>query len=77
MDADSVALVTLLLLAVTSYLAGVNFERSFIWIGFLLAIVCVIGAEIEAFLWLILALGIVGLALALTSAILLQRRKST
>jgi hypothetical protein len=77
MDADSVALVTLLLLAVTSYLAGVNFERSFIWIGVLLGIVSVIATEIEAFLWLILALAIVALALALTSVTLLRRHKST
>jgi len=75
MDADSVVLVTLLLLAVTSYLAGVNFEHSFLWIGILLAIVCVIGTEIEAFLWLFLALAIVGLAIALTLAVLVRRRK--
>jgi hypothetical protein len=76
MDADSVALVTLLLLAVTSYLAGVNFERSFIWIGLVLALITVTGTEIEAYLWAIVTVAVIALALVLTSATLLRRRSS-
>jgi|SRR6516225_3787009 hypothetical protein len=75
MDADSVALVTLLLLAVTSYLAGVNFERGFIWIGICLALITVTGTEIEAYLWAIVVAAVIALALAVTSAILLRRHR--
>jgi hypothetical protein len=73
MDADSVALVTLLLLAVTSYLAGVNFEHCFIWIGILLALLTVVGTEIEAYVWLIFVVAAIALALAIISATLLRR----
>jgi hypothetical protein len=73
MDADSVALVTLLLLAVTSYLAGVNFEHGFIWIGILLALLTVAGTEIEAYIWVIFVVTAIALALAIISATLLWR----
>jgi hypothetical protein len=75
MDADSVALVTVLLLAVTSYLAGVNFERGFIWLGITLALITVAGTEIEAYLWAIVLVAIIALALAVTSATLLRRHR--
>jgi len=75
MDANSVALVTLLLLATTSFLAGVNFERGFIWIGGLLAILTVAGTEFEAYLWGISAVAILAIGLAIISAILLRRHR--
>jgi hypothetical protein len=75
MDADSVALVIILLLAVTSYLAGVNFESGFIWIGILLALVAVTGIEIEAYLWVIVVAMVIALVVVVTSASLLRRYK--
>jgi len=75
MNGDSVALVTLLLLAITSYLAGVNFEPSLIWIGILLALVTVAGTEIEAYLWLIVVAGAIAFTLAVTALILLRRHR--
>jgi hypothetical protein len=75
MDADSVALVTLLLLATTSFLAGVNFEPGFIWIGGLLAFLTVAGTEFEAYLWGISGVAMIALALAIISAILLRRHR--
>jgi len=75
MDADSVALVTLLLLATTTFLAGVNFERGFVWIGGLLALLTVAGTEFEAYLWGISAIAMIALALAIFSVILLRRHR--
>src|SRR5579862_2694699 len=37
MPADSVALMILLVLAVTAYLAGIHFDRSFVWVSAVLA----------------------------------------
>jgi len=74
MSADSVALVVLVLLAVTCFLAGVHFDRSFLWVSVVLVAAAIIGTEVETYLWLVAVLGAVALALAVLSSILLRRR---
>ena len=76
MDADADALATLLILAVTCFLAGVHLDRSFYWVSAVLAIAVVIGTEVEAYLWMLAALAAVALALAVLAAIALRRRRS-
>jgi hypothetical protein len=73
MSTDAVALTTVLVLAVTCFLAGVNFESSFLWISALLVMAALIGTEIETYLWLVILLFVIGITLAVT-AVILQRR---
>ncbi len=75
MDADADALATLLILAVTCFLAGVHLDRSFYWVSVVLAVAVVIGTEVEAYLWLLAAVAAVALALAFLAAIALRRRR--
>ncbi|HYL57283.1 MAG TPA: hypothetical protein VEU51_00330 [Candidatus Acidoferrales bacterium] len=77
MDADADALATLLILAVTCFLAGVHLDRSFFWVSVVLAIAVVIGTEVEAYLWMLAAVAAVALALAVLAAIALRRRRGT
>ena len=74
MDADAVALVTLLILAVTCFMAGVYIERSFYWVSVVLAIAAVIGTEVEAYLWMLVAISILAIAVTIFAAIALRRR---
>jgi hypothetical protein len=74
MSADSVALVVLVLLAVTCFLAGVHFDHTFVWVSLVLVAAAIVGTEIETYLWLIAVLGAVALALAVISSVLLRRR---
>lgn len=74
MSADSVALVVLVLLAVTCFLAGVHFDSSFIWVGIVLGIAAVLGTEVETYLWLVAVLGVIALTLAVVSSMMLRRR---
>jgi hypothetical protein len=76
MDTATVALMILLILSVTSFLAGLHFDRSFIWLSILLLLVALIGTEIEAYIWLIVAIGLVAAALVIFSALLMRRRSS-
>jgi hypothetical protein len=76
MDADAVALMILLVLAVTCFLAGVHFDRSFIWVSGFLVLVALLGTEIESYLWLIVVIGLLATALVVFSAILIRRRAS-
>jgi hypothetical protein len=76
MDAATVALMILLILSVTSFLAGLHFDRSFIWLSILLLLVALIGTEIEAYIWLIVAIGLIAVALVIFSALLMRRRNS-
>jgi hypothetical protein len=62
MDADADALMTLLILSVTSFLAGVHLNRSFYWVSAVLAIAAVIGTEVEAYLWLLAAIAVLAVA---------------
>jgi len=74
MDADAVALMILLILAVTCFLAGVHFDHSFVWVSAFLILVALMGTEIESYLWLIVIIGLVAVALTVLSAILIRRR---
>jgi hypothetical protein len=76
MDTASVALMILLILAVTCFLAGLHFDRSFIWVSIFLVLVALLGTEIEAYIWLIILLGLLAVALVVVSAILIRRRGS-
>jgi len=74
MDADSVALVTLVILAVTCFLAGVHMDRSFYWVSAALAFAAVVGTEVEAYLWMLAAIAIIAIAITVFAAIALRRR---
>lgn len=74
MSADSVALVVLVLLALTCFLAGIHFDNSFVWVSLVLVGAAIVGTEVETYLWLIAVLGAVALALAVLSSVLLRRR---
>jgi hypothetical protein len=73
MSTDAVALVIVLLLAVTCFLAGVHLDWSFYWVSAFLALAAVVGTEIETYIWLAVVLLLLFLALALASAIYLHR----
>jgi hypothetical protein len=75
MSTDAVALTTVLVLAVTCFLAGVNFEPSFFWISALLVLAALIGTEVETYLWLVVLLFLIGIVLAVVSVILLRRAR--
>ena len=74
MDADAVALVTLVILAVTCFLAGVHMDRAFYWVSAVLALAAVIGTEVEAYLWMLAAIAIVAIAITVFAATALRRR---
>ena len=73
MATDAVALTIILLLAVTCFLAGVHFDRSFFWVSAFLALAAIIGTEIETYLWFVVVLLLIAIAIAVLSAILLRR----
>ncbi|HUA34825.1 MAG TPA: hypothetical protein VMA09_14550 [Candidatus Binataceae bacterium] len=73
MDADAVALMTVLILAVTCFLAGVHLDRSFLWVSAILALASVFGTEIEGYIWIIAVLAIAAIAITVYSLILLRR----
>lgn len=75
MDADSAALMTVLLLAVTCFLAGVHLDHSFIWISLLLAATAIIGTNIEGYLWLIVVLALIALGIAAAAATMIHRHR--
>ena len=74
MDADSAALVTLVILAVTCFMAGVHMDRSFYWVSAALALAAVIGTEVEAYLWMLAAIAIVAIAITVFAFTALRRR---
>jgi hypothetical protein len=74
MDADAVALVTLVILAVTCFMAGVHMDHSFYWVSAVLAFAAVIGTEVEAYIWALLAIAIVAIAITVFAASALRRR---
>lgn len=76
MDADAVALMILLILAVTCFLAGIHFDRSFVWVSVFLVLVALLGTEIEAYFWLMVVLALLGVAVVVISAMLIRRRSS-
>ena len=72
MSTDAVAVTIILLLAVTCFLAGVHFDRSFYWVSAFLALAAVIGTEVETYLWFVVVLLLIGVAIAVVSATLLR-----
>lgn len=74
MAADSVALMILLVLAVTAYLAGIHFDRSFVWVSIVLALAALGGTEVETYLWLVVVIGVLLIALIVFSTVLIRRR---
>ena len=74
MDADAVALMTLLILAVTCFMAGVYIERSFYWVSVVLGLAAIVGTEVEAYIWMLLAIAILAIAVTVFAAIALRRR---
>jgi hypothetical protein len=76
MDAASVALMILLILSVTCFLAGLHFDRSFIWVSVFLVLVALLGTEIEAYIWLIVLIGLLAAALVAFSAVVIKRRSA-
>jgi hypothetical protein len=75
MSTDAVALTTVLVLAVTCFLAGINFEPSFLWVSALLVLAALIGTEIETYLWLVVLLFLIGIILAAIAVIMLRRAR--
>jgi hypothetical protein len=49
MSADSVALVVLVLPALTCFLAGIHFDNSFVWVSLVLVAAAIIGTEVETY----------------------------
>jgi hypothetical protein len=73
MAADEVALMTLLVLAVTCFLAGVHMDRSFYWISVVLALAAVFGTEIEAYLWILAVIAVIAVAIAVLAGAALRQ----
>jgi hypothetical protein len=73
MATNAVALTIILLLAVTCFLAGVHFDRSFYWVSAFIGLAAVIGTEIETYLWFVVVLLLVAIAIVALSAMLLRR----
>jgi hypothetical protein len=76
MAADSVALMILLVLAVTAYLAGLHFDRTFVWLSILLALAALGGTEVEAYLWLVLVIAALLIGLVVFSTLIIKRRST-
>jgi len=74
MSADAVALVTLVILAVTCFMAGVHLDRSFYWVSAVLALVAVFGTEVEAYFWMLVAVATLAILVTVFAAIALRRR---
>ena len=74
MAGDEVALMILLVLAVTCYLAGIHFDRSFVWVSAFLALAALGGTEVEAYFWLLVLIALLAAALVIFSAVLIRRR---
>jgi hypothetical protein len=73
MDADAVGATTLLLLAVTSFLAGIYQDRLFFFAAAILALGTVVATEIEAYIWLLVVIGLFAFA-AIVGGVTLWRR---
>ena len=72
MSTDAVALTITLLLAVTCFLAGVHFDRSFYWVSAFLAVAVILGTEIETYIWFAFAVLVIGIVIAILSSLLLR-----
>jgi hypothetical protein len=74
MDADAVALMTLVILAVTCFMAGVHMDKTCYWVSAVLALAAVFGTEVEAYFWLLVAIAILAIAVTVFAATQLRRR---
>jgi len=77
MDADAVGATTLLLLAVTSFLAGIYQDRLFFFAAAILALGTVVATEIEAYIWLIVVVGLLAVGAVVGGAALWRRANQT
>jgi len=75
MDADAVGATTLLLLAVTCFLAGVYQDRLFFFAAAVLAIGTVVATEIEAYIWVIVVVAMIAVGAIVGGAVLWRRGK--
>ena len=73
MGADAVGATTLLLLAVTSFLAGIYQDRIFFFAAVVLALGTVIATEIEAYIWLIVVVALLAVAAVVGGAAVWRR----
>ena len=73
MDADAVGATTLLLLAVTCFLAGIYQDRLFFFAAAVLAIGTVVATEIQAYIWVVVVVALVAVA-AIVGGVALWRR---
>ena len=73
MDADAAGATTLLLLAVTSFLAGIYQDRLFFFAAAILALGTVVATEIEAYIWLIVVVGLLAVGAVIGGATLWRR----
>jgi hypothetical protein len=73
MDADAVGATTLLLLAVTCFLAGVYQDRLFFFAAAVLAIGTVVATEIEAYIWVIMVVAMIAVGAIVGGAVLWRR----
>jgi hypothetical protein len=77
MDADAVGATTLLLLAVTSFLAGIYQDRLFFFAAAILALGTAVATELEAYIWLVVIIGILAVAAIIGGAVLWRRTIGT
>ena len=73
MDADAVGATTLLLLAVTCFLAGVYQDRLFFFAAAVLALGTVVATEIQAYIWVIVLVAMVAVGAIVGGAALWRR----
>jgi hypothetical protein len=74
LDAPAASLTIVLLLALTSFLAGIHFDHVFLWISLFLAFAAVVGTEIQAYIWMIAAVAIVAIIVGVALALLMHKR---
>jgi hypothetical protein len=77
MDADTVGATTLLLLAVTSFLAGIYQDRLFFFAAAVLALGTVVATEITTYIWLVVVIGMLAVAAIVGGATLWRRTTAT
>jgi hypothetical protein len=75
MDSATVALTILLILSVTCFLAGLHFDPVFILLSIVLMLVALLGAEIEAYIWLTVFIGLLAATVAIFATVLLRRQR--
>ena len=76
MDADAVALMAVMFLAVTCFLAGLHLDGSFMWASVLLAIAAIVSTDVEAYIWIFAVATLIAVAIAVYAATVLLRRRA-